>query len=160
MAAGKISGLMLGVAMAALGAALTGCETIQLGPEVQGPSDTSTATTASLTLINQRQTDPGALVFLLYGPTVQDIENVSPSVSLDPVDFEKSLTVQVKPGRWKVAYRLESGDLFPMPSSIDEEGTQEDWPVVSLAKGKSYTILIGTNDGGITTWRTNLPVVD
>lgn len=147
-----------GVALV-LGAALAGCKPPQYGTEEEPGVDTAQAGTATLVLMNQRQEDPGDLVFLLYGPAVQDIENVTPTISLPAVGYGKMGSFPVKAGRWKVAYRLESGDLRPMPPKADE-ATDSEWPVVVMAKGKTYTLLIETNDGGLTVWRSNLPLED
>jgi len=154
-----MAGFLLGAALSVLGVSLAGCKPPEYGPVEPDGGDTTKAGTASLTLMNQRQTDPGPLTFLLYKPTTQDIENVAPEVTLGTVDYGKARTVPVAPGRWKVAYSLASGDLRPMPPD-DEEATSEDWPVVGFEKGKSYTLLIETDDGGLTVWRTDLEVVD
>lgn len=154
------SGFLLWAALSVLGAALAGCQPPEYGPVGTdgGGGDTAATGTASLTLMNQRQTDPGPLTFLLYRTSAQDIENVPPDITLGTVDFEKTRTVTVTPGRWKVAYRMASGDLRPMPPE-DDEATSETWPVAGFEKGKSYTLLIETDDGGNTVWRTNLPIV-
>lgn len=153
------SGFLLGAALSVLGASLGGCEPPEYGPEGPDDGDTTKTGTASLVLTNRRETDPGPLTFHLYLPGAQDIENLDPEVSLPPVDFGKSRTVSVTPGRWKVAYSLESGDLRPMPPD-GEEATSEDWPVVVFAKGKTYSIRIETDDGGHTVWRTDLAIED
>jgi hypothetical protein len=155
-----IPGFLLGAVLGVLGAALAGCQPPEYGPEsTNGGGDTATTGTATLTLINQRQTDPGPLTFLLYRTSAQDIENVPPAVTLGTVDFEKARVVSVTAGRWKMAYRIASGDLRPMPPD-DDEATSETWPVAGFEKGKSYTLLIETDDGGNTVWRTNIPTVD
>lgn len=154
-----MSGFLLGAALAVLGASLGGCEPPDMGPEDPDGGDTAKAGTASLTLTNQRETDPGTLTFFLYAPTTQDIENVAPAVTLGDVGFEKTRTVSATAGRWKVAYSLASGDLRPMPPEGDE-AISEDWPVVNLEKGKTYNIRIETDDGGHTVWKTDLAVED
>ena len=152
-----MSGFLLGTALTVLGASLGGCEPPEMGPEETDGGDTAKAGTASLSLTNLRETDPGPITFLLYKPTAQDIENVAPAATVREVGFGSTSMASATAGRWKVAYRLISGDLRPMPPKGDES-ISEDWPVVNLEKGRSYTIRIETDDGGHTVWRTNLPV--
>lgn len=140
----------------AMALGLGGCEPIQFGPETAEPGDTAAAE-ASLFLSNRREVDPGPLTFLFFPPAVQDIETVAPARTYGPVGFEKSLTVKVPAGQWKIGYRMESGDLRPMPNS-ESEATDAGWPVVTLSKGKAYQILIETDVGGNTVWRYDLPV--
>lgn len=147
---------ILAAAVAALGLSLSGCETVQIGTDDTQPGDT-TSSMVSLTLLNQRQKDPGPLTFMLYGPNTQDIENVAPITEFDSVGFEKTLVVQVKTGRWKIAYSLPNGDLVPMPLEKIED-TDAEWPVATFTKGKTYQILIETDIGNHTVWQHNIPV--
>ena len=52
---------------------------------------------------------------------------------------------------------METGDLQPMPAAEDE-GVESDWPVATFSAGKSYGLLIETDDGNNTVWRTDIPV--
>lgn len=138
--------------------ALGGCEPVEFGSDPTPNDTTSTATgEASVVFMNQRQEFPGPINFLVYRPTAQDIDNVAPFKEFEPVAFGASDTVKLAAGRWKVAYRMDNGDLRAMPPS---QGELEDaaWPVVVLAKGKVYLVLIETDDGNNTVWRTNLPL--
>jgi hypothetical protein len=141
----------------ALALVFTGCETVQFGPGdgTDNPSD-SGSIQSSLVFMNQRETDPGALTFLLYPSAAMDIDAVAPLHEFGPVEENGHLGVKVVAGRYKVGYRTETEDLHAMPDD-EEEGTGADWPVVVLGAGKTYQLLIGTSDGGVTTWFHNFP---
>lgn len=140
-----------------LGAFLPGCEPVEFGTGTDTPKDTAQTGEATLVLYNQRLQDPGDLVFLLYPPATQNIEDVVAKVTLPAVALDKSVTVKVAPGRWKIGYRMEStGDLKPMPGGIEAENST--WPVVVFAKGKSYQLVVETDEGNHTKWTHNIPV--
>jgi hypothetical protein len=152
---GRLASLAL-----ALSLAIAGCETVQFGPgeETPGnPTDTG-ATEAGLIFMNQRETDPGPLTFLIYRATAMDIDAVAPLHEFGPVEENGYLGAKVAAGRYKLGYRTDYGDLRAMPGATEEEGSQEVWPIVTLEKGRTYQLLIRTNDGGHTVWTTNLPV--
>lgn len=136
-------------------AALMACETVQFGPDPVDPSDTL-KTEATLVFINKRETDPGPLVLLLYRTSAQVVENAPPVKEYPAVAFDQSASLKVLPGRYKIAYRMESGDLQTMPAAEDE-GVETDWPVATFASGQTYGLLIETDDGNNTIWRTNIP---
>lgn len=153
----RLAGAALALPLA-LSLALGGCETVQFGPGdgTDNPPPDTLSSRASLTFMNQRETDPGPLTFLLYRSTAMDIEAVAPLHEFGPVEENGYLGVKVAAGRYKLAYQTETGDLQAMPDS-EEEGTGADWPVINLSAGKSYQLLIATSDGGVTTWVHNLP---
>ena len=124
-----LSGSAFTAALLALGA----CETVQFGPDPAVPSDTA-KTEATLLFANKRETDPGALVLLLYRTSAQDVETAVPLKEFPPVDFDRSASLKVAPGKDKIAYRMESWDLQPMPAAEDD-GVETDWPVATLASG-------------------------
>lgn len=146
-----------GAALAAFLLVLGGCETVQIGGDTTNPGDT-TAAEATLLLVNQRQQDPGPLTFLLYLPATQDIESVTPSLKSDTVSFDKSVTLKVKAGRWKIGYEMSNGELRAMPPTL-VEASEAQWPVANLVKGKEYRITIDTDEGNQTVWRHNIPLI-
>lgn len=149
--------LLSAAALAAVLLALAACETVQFGPEpAVPPSDTAKAE-ATLLFANKRETDPGPLVLLLYSATAQILENAAPVREFPEVAFDMSVSLKLAPGKYKLAYRMESGDLRPMPPSGDE-GLDSDWPVATFASGRTYHLLIETDEGNNTVWRTDIPV--
>lgn len=146
----------LGAAFFLILMVLGGCEPVDMGNATVKPVDTATGE-ASLQLINQRQIDPGQLEFLLYSSTAQDIQNIAEVRKLGTVAFEQSLIVKVPAGKWKFGYKAASGELHAMPPTLSE-AERADWPVATLAKEKSYLIMIETDEANHTVWRHNIPV--
>jgi hypothetical protein len=147
-----LSGALLATALLSL----SGCETVQFGPDPVTPADSASAE-ATLLFVNKRETDPGSLVLLLYPHTSSILEDAVPVKEYPEVAFDQSASLKVAAGRYKLAYRMEGGDLRPMPPKGDE-GVNSDWPVATFAAGKSYGLLIETDDGNNTVWRTDIPV--
>lgn len=146
--------LGLWAAAAAVFLALGGCEPVEFGSQPVTPEDTA-AGESLLSIANLKRTDSGDLEFLLFKPAIQDIEGAAPSEKFEPIPFGMYRTVKVKPGRWKIGYRDEAGNLEAMPAETD--GLDEEWPVMAFAKGKSYQLLVETDEGNNTIWRTNIP---
>jgi hypothetical protein len=107
--------------------------------------------------MNQREADPGPLTFLVFRSTAMDIDAVAPLHTFGPVEENGHLGVKIAAGSYKLGYRTDFGDVRAMPGSNEEEGSEEVWPVVTLEKGKTYQLLIRTNDGGHTVWATDMP---
>jgi hypothetical protein len=144
---------LLGLLAAGL-LALGGCETVQFGPDPTAPADTARGE-ALLALANAKRTDSGDIVFLLYKPSIHDIDAAPPTVEFEAVPYGTYRVVKVIPGRWKLGYRDEAGNLRAMPA--EEDGLDEDWPVLAFAAGKRYQLLLETDEANLTVWRTDVP---
>jgi hypothetical protein len=151
-----MKGVLLGTVLLAAGAFLWSCKPVEFGTEPVTPQDTAKGE-STLLLYNQRAVDQGNLVFQLYDPSSQHIQDVAPKVEFPAVAFEKVISVKVTPGRWKVGYLMETtGEIRAMPSRIEAE--DPDWPVVKFVKGETYQILVETDAGNNTVWTHNIPV--
>ena len=145
---------LLALTFAALLAA--GCKTVEFGsgnPDVT-PSDTGTA---EILFANRLDKDGGAVAFLLFGATAENVDAAIPVSTLATVAVNQTATAKVPAGRWKIGYEEESKDRHSMPA--DSIGGSPDWPVVVIAKGGSYGLALETDEGGVTIWRNDLPAV-
>lgn len=136
--------------------ALGACDPIELGPDTADPADTA-KTEATLLVSNQRETDPGPIKLLLYPSGTDDIQDAAPSKTFDEIAFGESATFKIAPGKYKLGYEMENGDLRAMPLE-GSEGLSADWPVATLASGKTHHLLIETDEGNNIFWRHNIPV--
>ena len=146
------SGLFLGIWLS-----LSGCKPLEFGANPRGV-DTGSDTTGSaiLNITDSLQRNAGALTFHLYSSTAQNIQDAPIAKTLGKVGLNQTARFPVPAGKWKIGYATEGGDFRSMPPDTLEETNSADWPVAVFEKNEAYRLLIYTDEGNATVWRSDL----
>jgi len=125
---------------------LSGCKPV----EFTGPDKDSTVAvdSATVTIFNNIEQDPQAIVFYLFHGNAFDIVNANKVKRLGEIEYGESRSVKVPVGTWKLAYETEAGVLLALESYDAEEVA---WVKSVFEKNGNYALILST-DGNRTVW--------
>jgi len=92
---------------------------------------------------------------MLWNVNAADAISTPPAKTLKTVDFGKTLKMGIPKGIWKMGFSL-NGERTAMPDTV-EAGVN--WPKLEIDTGKTYSLIIKTDEGNFTRWAYNLPLV-
>lgn len=125
---------------------LSGCKPV----EISDPDKDTVIVTdsASITIFNNIEQDPQAIVFYLFNGNAFDIVNANKVKRLGKIESGQSASVKVPVGTWKLAYETEAGVLLPLEAYDAEDVV---WVKSVFEKDFNYALIL-TTDGNRTVW--------